>query len=667
MQSNSKEIARKHLRALLLEIKRHNRLYYRENAPEISDFEYDCLQAEVKSIYKRFPELENPEGPGSDLNEDGFAKLPHWSSMLSLANTYSKEELFAFDKNIREKIGGDCVYILEPKVDGMAINLLYEDGVLIKALTRGDGKIGEDVSNNIATIKAIPQRLHGITPHRVEVRGEVYIAKTDFVAINREQTALGEEVFSNARNLASGSVKLLNIQEVQRRKLSFIAHGIGVFSAEIRNLTQGRKWLQEQNFPVFPSLDTAETPEAVWHFIENFHTIAEHLPYQTDGVVVKVNDRATQEFLGATAKSPRWAIAYKFKPETAETRLNNVTFQVGRTGVITPVAELEPVFLCGSRIARSTLHNFEEIARKDIRVGDTVILQKAGEVIPAIIGVNLQKRDATTTPIVPPKVCPVCGTPLYKAENEVALRCTSLNCPEQLRLKITHFASKDAMDIAGFGPKVVDILVKKGWLKNVADIFQLWHNRIEWMHLDGFGETLVDQLLEAIEQAKQRPLWRLIYALSIHGIGVESAKNLAEAFTCLDEIWQASYEELQAIPLVGEYTAKSIQQFYNNPVNRSVLTALSEVDFSLTNDKPTHTVWAGKSFVLTGTLHHMTRTEAKKNILALGGKISESVSAKTFAVIVGDKPGDKLQKAIALKIPIWDETAFLSHLNHAIN
>ena len=663
MKDTPKDLARKHLRALLVQIERHNRLYYQENAPEISDFEYDCLQAEVKSIYQRFPELEHAEGPGSDLQENSFVQVPHWSPMLSLANTYSKEEFFDFDAKLREKIAGKIAYVLEPKVDGMAINLLYKNGAFFKALTRGDGKIGEDVTENIKTIETIPLNLLDKTQEEIEVRGEVYISNADFEAINAEQELLGLEVFSNARNLASGSVKLLDVEEVRKRRLSFVAHGIGE-NSYFPDQVSCRKWLSEQGFPVFPSIDVVNSVAEAWDFIEHFHNIAPQLPYKTDGVVVKLNDRDQQAVLGATAKSPRWAIAYKFEPESAETKLKAVTFQVGRTGVITPVAELEPVELCGSRIARATLHNFDEVARKDIRVGDYVVLQKAGEVIPAIVGVNKAKRSAEVRPIVAPQVCPVCGAPLSKTDEEVALRCTSLECPEQLRLKIVHFASKEAMDIAGMGPKIVDVITQQGWVHHIADLFSLWHHRNKWISLEGFGETLVDQLLNAIEQAKNRPLWRFIYGLSINGIGTESAKNLAKAFPTLEALWAASIEELQEVPLVGHCTAQSIQCFYANVANRKVLDALKDVGLALTAEHLNENLpWSGKNFVLTGSLQKMTRSEAKQRIEQLGGKVSESVTSKTFAVVVGEHPGDKLKKAKTLNVSVWDEAQFEEALN----
>lgn len=664
MTKGTVEKARKRLRALLLEIERHNRLYYRENRPEISDFEYDCLQAEKNAIYKNFPELENEEGPGSDLGEHNFEEIAHWSPMLSLANTYSKEELSDFIHKLQVKVNERCSYILEPKVDGMAINLLYKNGKLFKALTRGDGKTGEDVTQNILTIDSIPDVLNGYVPEQVEVRGEVYISEQDFSKINHEQEALGLEPFANARNLASGSVKLLDPKEIKTRRLSFVAHGIGPYEA-LKTQYACRVWLEERGFPVFPSIALADSFEKIWQFVENFHTIAETLPYRTDGVVIKLNDRDLQQSLGTTAKSPRWAIAYKFEPESAETILNSVTFQVGRTGVLTPVAELEPVNLAGSRISRATLHNFDEIAKKDIRIGDYVILQKAGEVIPAIVAVDKDKRSHNVEQIHCPKVCPVCGTPLVKLDDEVAVRCPSIECPEQFRLKITHFASKEAMDIFGMGPNVVSMLVNKGWIKHIADIFHLWRFRNLWITMEGYGALLVDQLLQSIENAKKRSLWQFVYALSINGIGIEIAKNLAFHFKSLDAIKSASIDELQAVPLVGPRAAQSIHQFFTTQSNLKVLDELNKIGFVLSVESENSGPWNGKTFILTGTLKQMSRSEAKKHIEALGGKVSENVSSKTFAVIVGDNPGDKLKKANNLSIQTWDETEFLNQLNDA--
>ncbi len=658
------EKARKRLRALLSEIERHNRLYYRENSPEISDFEYDCLQAEVAAIYQTFPMLSSNDGPGSDLGASPFKEFPHLTPMLSLANTYSKDELFNFDQGLSEKIGKLHTYILEPKVDGMAIDLVYESGVFVRALTRGDGTVGEDVTENIKTIEFIPLRLNE-GPQNVEVRGEVYISIKDFAGINEEQEKLGLEPFSNARNLASGSVKLLDVAEVKRRRLRFIAHGIG--SGMWDSQEHCRQWLIDNNFPVFDSIDKADTIEEVWKFIENFPKIAAELPYKTDGVVLKLNDRNLQNQLGATAKFPRWAIAYKFEPESVETQLKAVCFQVGRTGVVTPVAELFPVTLAGSKISRATLHNFDEIKRKDIQIGDWVVLQKAGEVIPAIIAVNKERRKCVE-PIALPKMCPACGAPLIHIDGEVAIRCTSLVCPEQLRLKLVHFASKDAMDIAGLGPKIIDALVQQGWLRHFADIFNLWHHRNVWIHLGGFGKTIVDQLISEIDAAKQRPLWRFLYSLSIPNIGIESAKNLSQKFGSISKIFEASSEVLQTVPLVGPCAAQSLKAFYANASNREIINLLLDQGLMLTVEANIpETVWSGKSFVLTGTLMHMRRSEAKQAIENAGGKVTDVVSSKTFAVIAGDNPGDKLKKAKSLNISVWSEGEFLQYLKNASN
>ncbi len=657
--AESVEKARRRLQTLLTEIARADRLYYKENAPELSDFEYDCLQAEVKAIYKKFPQLEQAMKVGDDLSGRTVPIL-HLTPMLSLSNTYSKEELLEFDKRTREACG-DCVYLLEPKVDGMAVNLIYENGRWVRALTRGDGRAGEDVTAAVQTIADIPHILSGVqktsegngvakevkqgkmsseilkenagncekntgnfgissvfspsneqtpavssepffentadagenisqtagslntllpiasVPSIVEVRGEIYVTREDFEALNAEQERLGQPLFSNTRNLASGSVKLLDIEEVKRRRLRFVAHGIGKFNGDLPTQEAVRQWLKANNFPSFPTIDIAETAEEAWTFIEAFHAKEHPFPFVTDGVVLKVNDRRQQVQLGATAKFPHWAIAYKFEPESVETQVTGVTFQVGRTGAITPVAELTPVELCGSRISRATLHNFNEINRLGLQIGDWVVLQKAGEVIPAIVRVDTAQRSGTR-PIVQPTACPACGAKLIRLEGEAALRCPSIACSAQTRLKIIHFASKEALDIGGMGAKLVDFLVRNGWVHTVADVFQLWRFRAQWLATEGFGETAVDGILTAIERAKAQPLWRWIYGLSLPNVGIEAAKRLAETFQTIEALQTASAEALRAVPLIGERTAQGIAAFFKNETNRNVLEQLRKAE-----------------------------------------------------------------------------------------
>ena len=593
--AESVEKARRRLQTLLTEIARADRLYYKENAPEISDFEYDCLQAEVKAIYKKFPQLEQAMKVGSDLR-NGAVSVPHLSPMLSLSNTYSKEELLEFDKRTREACDDSCAYLLEPKVDGMAVNLIYENGRWVRALTRGDGRAGEDITAAVQTIADIPRvLLHAqefsnessvsneakpstaSVPSIVEVRGEIYVTREDFEALNAEQERLGQPLFSNTRNLASGSVKLLDIEEVKRRRLRFVAHGIGKFNGDLPTQEAVRQWLKANNFPSFPTIDIAETAEEAWTFIEAFHAKEHPFPFVTDGVVLKVNDRRQQVQLGATAKFPHWAIAYKFEPESVETQVTGVTFQVGRTGAITPVAELVPVELCGSRISRATLHNFNEIDRLGLQIGDWAVLQKAGEVIPAIVRVNTARRNGTR-PILSPTACPACGAKLIRLEGEAVLRCPSVACSAQTRLKIIHFASKEALDIGGMGAKTVDFLVRNGWLHTVADVFQLWRFRDRWIATEGFGEPAVDGILTAIERAKTQPLWRWIYGLSLPNVGLEAAKRLAETFQAMEALQTASAEALQSVPLIGERTAQGIAAFFKNETNRNVLEQLRNAE-----------------------------------------------------------------------------------------
>jgi DNA ligase (NAD+) len=626
---NEPEKARKRLQALVRKKSHYDRLYYQQNISEISDFEYDCLQAEIQALYHQFPDLKVTDAVGNDLRND-VVTFPHQSPMLSLANTYSREALLEFDRHLTVSIGTHA-YVVEPKVDGMAINLIYENGRLVHALSRGDGTKGESLMVAVQTIETIPHVLTqdasiaastaidaeqspsersacqshtcafengavnnmaaGTNPHPpsiIEVRGEIYMTYEDFAALNAERERDGLEPFSNARNLAAGTVKLLDPQVIRHRKLRFIAHGIGAFEKNFPTQVAIREWLAAQHFPVFSTLDVATSAQEAWQLIEHWH--ARVFPYPTDGVVLKLNDRQQQRQLGATAKSPRWAIAYKFEPESAETTVEAIRFQVGRTGVVTPVAILTPIALAGSRIARATLHNFQEVARLDVRVDDRVVLQKAGEVIPAIVRVLKEKRSPTSIPLQTPTHCPACGAPLISLNGEVALRCPSIVCGAQLRLKLIHFASKEALDIAGMGPKVVDVCVKNGWIQHVADIFSLERFRSQWIAMDGFGATAVDRLLFAIEQAKSQPFWRVLYGLSIPGIGTESAKNLAQNFASFEALQRASVEALQAIPLVGERTAQAIVAFFHNDANRSVLNQLQTIGFgrdSSTNNRPT--------------------------------------------------------------------------------
>ncbi|MDR2769806.1 MAG: NAD-dependent DNA ligase LigA [Puniceicoccales bacterium] len=663
--SLDQEKARKYLRALCVQIERHDYLYYRANRPEISDFEYDCLQAEKQALLKLYPEWRQDEGPGSDLGNLHFPTAKHLLPMLSLSNTYSQEALFEFFHRVEEKVQIQCSYLLEPKIDGVAINLVYKHRHLEKAITRGNGYMGEVVTENVRTIKEIPSTLPENTPEEIELRGEIYLTEKQFTHLNDEQERLGLETYANARNLAAGSLKLLDVNEVARRRLHFIAHGIGFVSNDINLDTQEHLYtfFKQWRIPVVPCIVSGSSAEQIWNLIVRFHLTKGRLPYGTDGIVVKVNDRSLQEKLGVTAKSPRWAIAYKFEPESAETLLQEVTFQVGRTGVITPVAELMPVDLAGSKVTRATLHNFDEIQRKDIRKKDIVIVQKAGEVIPAIVGVSKDKRSTSAEKIKTPLQCPACGAPLLKIVGEVVIRCTSLNCPPQLKLRIVHFASKDAMDIDGLGPKIVDTLVSQGWLKDVADVFTLIDHRDAWIRLPGFSVTSVDNVLLAIEKAKNRPLGCLLYGLSIPHVGVELARKLAKYGTSLEQLMQLSVKQLQEIPLVGEMTAYNIADFFANARNQSVIERLLQLEIK-TNflEEPTNDPLNGQVFVLTGSLTQWTRSEAERVIASLGGHVDRMMTKQTSILICGTNPGNKLAKAKELGIQIWSEEEFLHHV-----
>ena len=654
---------------LKTEIDRHNRLYYVENRAEISDFEYDCLKAEFDDICKRHSDFDSDDKVGSDLG-DNVKVLEHLSPMLSLSNTYSMDELFAFDNRLIGIFGkNDLEYLIEPKVDGVAVNLIYEMGLLKVGLTRGDGLVGEVITDNVNRINDIPKELSGNCPKLLEVRGEVYLTNEQFNLLNAQQEALGLEQYANARNLASGSIKLLDSEEVSRRNLSFVAHGIGKVSDSdlFKHQSDVSKLLEAYGFKSFNVSRLAVGAKEVWNILGNWQKICSQLDYNTDGAVIKLNDRQLHSELGSTAKAPRWAIAYKFEPDSAETTVKNIIFQVGRTGVITPVSVLEPTLLAGSTITRATLHNFNDLAKKDVRIGDRVLIQKAGEVIPAISKVFVEKRVGTELPITFPSKCPECGAQVTKINGEAFIRCASSACPPQIRLKIVHFSSKTAMDISGMGPKVVDKLVSNDFIKNITDVFLLKQYRNELINLDRFSDKLIDNLLAEIEKSKKNPFWRLIHGIGIPNVGAEMSKNIAKEYNSLDKLISAKFEDLVKIDLVGEVIADGILKFFENIKNLEIANFFikNEICFSPQNlEKATvNKKFANKKFVITGTLHSMSRNEAKTAIEALDGNVSSKVSNSTYALIAGENTGSKYLDAKKYNVEIWDEQKFLSEIN----
>ncbi|ROL59696.1 NAD-dependent DNA ligase LigA [Bacteroidetes/Chlorobi group bacterium MS-B_bin-24] len=646
--------------------------YYVKDESLISDYEYDLLFSELVKLEKEHPELVTPDSPtqrvgGEPLKE--FRNVPHKKPMLSLSNTYSFDEVKDFHRRVLELLGNEPVeYFAELKFDGVAISIFYENNRFSLAVTRGDGFVGDDVTLNIKTIKNLPLvtkevSVNGGVIRNFEVRGEVYLNVADFHKINEERISSGEKPFANPRNLASGTLKLLDPRQVAQRPLRVVAYYLDTDDVKLESQSRNIELMREMGLPVSPYSKLCSNLDAVFQFIEEWKEKRHTLPFQIDGIVIKVNSLDQQNRLGTIARSPRWAIAFKYEAEKATTVLKKITLQVGRTGIVTPVAELEPVFLAGSTISRATLHNADYIKELDLRVGDTVIVEKGGEVIPKVTGVVLEKRPPDAVEFVFPEYCE-CGLQgrLVRLPGEVAYFCEHPECPWQLRRRIEHFASRNAMDIEGMGEKVVDQLVTLGFLKNIASVYELHQFRDKLIELERWGEKKVDNLLEAIEESKKRPLHRLIFGLGIRFIGEGAAKILAKHFNNLDNIMKASKEDFTSIYEIGEKMAESLVRFFSDPKELEIIEKLRAYGVNFEEKEEFVTIGKkleGLTFVLTGELQSMTRNEAKAKIEQLGGKVSSSVSKKTSFVIAGANPGSKYSDAVKLGIKILNEEEFL--------
>ncbi len=660
----------RHLRG---EIERHNRLYYGANMPEISDREYDRLYHELDNLEKQHPKFLTPDSPTQHVGNDrrmgsapltAFEQVRHRLPMMSLDNTYSQSELVNFHERLLRLLPDQrFTYIVEPKIDGVAIALRYEHGRMVAGSTRGDGIIGDNITANLRTIRSLPLTLRcpGTPPAVLEVRGEVYMTRDGFAAINRAREETDEEPFANPRNAAAGSLKLLDSHQVAQRPLDAIIYGVGelegiAFDTHAQMLstlktfglnTPGKFWL-------------CRSMDAVFAALEELKAMRQTFPFGIDGGVIKVNERRFYDILGTTAKSPRWAVAFKYESERAETRLKAITVQVGRTGVLTPVAELDPVALAGSTINRATLHNADEIKRKDIRIGDKVYVEKAGEVIPAVVGVNTGARSGHEILFQMPAKCPVCGEPVTQREGEVAFRCENLQCPAQLKRWLRHFAARGAMDIEGLGEALVDQLVDANLVSDPADLYRL---RLENVAaLERMAAKSAQNLLAGIEASKHRDFWRVLFALGIRQVGAKMAQNLEQHYQSIEPLMQATPDELQQIPDLGPIASQNIHAYFQSPHNREFIRRLQEagVTFQRAADAvPTGGRLAGKVFVVTGTLEKFSRDQAEQAIRALGGKVSAGVSKKTFRVVAGKEPGAKLDKAMALGITVMNEAEFL--------
>ena len=655
--------------ALRAEIAAHDRRYYELDDPSISDAEYDALMRRLREIEDANPDLVTPDSPTQTVRgapSSLFAPVQHQVPMMSLDNAFSLEELVAWGERLGRRasplgIDGASSFVCELKIDGVAMSIRYEGGVYAQAATRGDGRVGEDVTENVRTIAAVPERLVGDVPDVVEVRGEVYMPIAAFEALNRRQEEAGGRRFANPRNSAAGSLRQKDTRITASRELSIFTYQLGAMEGgpPFRTHAETLEAIASWGLPVNPEIRTVGTLEHVHDFCRHWLEHRHDLAYEIDGVVVKIDDLALRDELGATAKAPRWAIAFKFPPEEKTTRLRSIMVSIGRTGRATPFAELEPVFVSGSTVAVATLHNEDQVRAKDVRPGDIVIVRKAGDVIPEVVGPVLPRDDPKRRKWVFPKSCPRCGERLVRLEGESDTMCVNVDCPAQRAGRIEHFCSRGAMDIEGFGEQRAHLFTSSGLVDDIGDIYALTAEKL--LGLEGFGQVSVRNLLDAIEASKERPLANLLIGLNIRRVGPAAAQVLARTFSHLDRIMDASLEELSDAEGVGPLIAGNVRTFFDNPRNREVIEKLRAAGLNLEGPAPPSApqVLTGRSIVVTGTLSGWSREAAEEAIVSRGGKSPGSVSKKTTAVVVGAEPGQaKLTKAEALGIPVLDEAAF---------
>jgi len=661
---------RKRLERLRQEIRRHDHLYYVLNAPEIGDQEYDALFAELLRLEAAHPELVTADSPTQRVSGrplDEFATVRHAVPMLSMDNTYSAEELQAFDERVRKQLDrADYDYVVELKIDGLAISLRYEEGMLVAGATRGDGEVGDDVTANIRTIKSIPlSLLNGDdVPRVLEVRGEVYMPTRSFVELNRMRAEAGEPAFANPRNAAAGSLKLLDARVTATRNLAFFAYAVGEVSqplaADHYHTLQRFRTL---GLPVDPHIRRAKDIDEVIEVCRSWSEKRFELDYQTDGMVVKVNRYDQRDILGTTGRAPRWCIAYKFPAERAETVVESIAVQVGKSGILTPVANLTAVRLSGTTVRRASLHNFDEMRRLDVRPGDTVVIEKAGEIIPQVVEVKKQRRPKGARPFEAPKKCPVCDSDVVKDEAGVYVRCPNPDCSGQLKERLRYFAGRGQMDIERLGASLIEQLVDGGLVDGFADLYRL--QKEDLAALDRMADKSAQNVLDGIEASKRRPLWRFLAALGIRHVGGQSAQVLADHFGSLEALRNASLEELEAIDQIGPVMAESIHAYFREPRHRAIIAELvaAGVRPQAEAAKPRTGALAGKTVVVTGSLEHFTRQQAEQAIKDAGGKASGSVSKKTDFVLAGAEPGSKLDKARQLGVTVIDERQFMKMLS----
>jgi DNA ligase (NAD+) len=650
-------------------LSKYNYEYYVLDRPSVPDAEYDRLMQELIALEEQYPEFKTKDSPSQRVGGqplDAFQKVEHRIPMLSLANAFNEGDLRDFDRRVRQEVGDDVAYVCELKIDGLAVSVRYEDGYFVQGATRGDGVTGEDITENLKTIRSLPLRLKEAVT--LEARGEAYMPKASFERLNEQRKQRGEELFANPRNAAAGSLRQLDPKIAASRHLDLFVYGLA--NAEelgIDSHSAALDYLQALGFKVNPERRRCANIDEVIRFVNEWHEKRPQLPYEIDGIVIKVDSFEQQEQLGATAKSPRWAIAYKFPAEEVVTKLIGIELNVGRTGVVTPTAILEPVRVAGTTVQRATLHNEDFIREKDIRIGDSVVIKKAGDIIPEVVNVVFDRRTGEEVPFVMPTHCPECGSELVRLEGEVALRCINPKCPAQIREGLIHFVSRQAMNIEGLGEKVISQLFREGLIHDVADIYRLTKEQL--VHLERMGEKSATNLLNAIEASKQNSLERLLFGLGIRHVGAKAAKVLAEHFETMDRLQSATKEELMAIYEVGEKMADSIVTYFAKPEVKELLNELRAYGVNMEYKGPktpkagdVDSYFAGKTVVLTGKLESLSRNEAKEKIEQLGGKVTGSVSKNTDLVIAGADAGSKLAKAEQLNIEIWDETRFLQEI-----
>ncbi len=675
----------KKIEELRHQINEHDYSYYVLAEPTVSDKQYDDLVKELEKLEAEHPELITPDSPtqrvGKDLTKD-FKPITHKIPMLSLANTYNEDELYDFDRRVHEGLPDDekIEYTVELKIDGASVSLHYIDGSLLTAATRGDGFIGEEITTNVKTIRAVPLKLKNYKDFKydlkdIEVRGEIFMNVKDFLKLNKEREEKGEKLFANPRNSSAGTLKMQDPKIVAKRPLNIFVYTLVSPEQDLESQNDNLQILKKLGFKINPETQLCKNIKEALEICHKMEEKRNDLDYEIDGAVIKVNSIRQQNILGNIAKSPRWAVAYKFKAKQAFTIVNKINWQVGRTGTLTPVAELEPVFLSGSTISRATLHNYDEILRKDIREHDKVIIEKGGDVIPKVVSVVLNERSKNSRKVKPPEKCPVCGTKLFKPEGEVAYYCENTQCPAQIKGRLAHFAARGAMDIEGLGEALINLFVDSNFLATYADIYDLKNKRDELIAIERLGEKSVDNLLNSIEISKSKPFSKVLFALGIRYVGSGAANKLAADFASIDELMNASEERITSVHEIGPSIAKSVINFFEKATNKKIIERLKKHGLNFSDSKDitaqqkvkSNAIFTGRTFVLTGSLSKFTREEASEKIMLFGGKVTSSVSKNTDYVVAGESAGSKLEKAKSLNVKILNEVEFLKLFSEAEN